>query len=66
MPSRFGRHDYSITYRQQGLERTQTPDNQDWLLWLERDDTLKNTMPPEVVSVLSGEQNLYCIEAGRP
>ena len=24
MPSRPGRHDYSITYRQQGLERTQT------------------------------------------
>ncbi|MBE7499438.1 MAG: DUF4038 domain-containing protein [Verrucomicrobiales bacterium] len=31
-----------------------TPDNEDWVLWLERDDTLKDTTPPEVVSVLSG------------
>ena len=31
-----------------------TPDNQDWVLWLERDDTLKDTTPPKVVSALSG------------
>jgi len=30
-----------------------TPHNEDCVLWLERDDTLKDTTPPEVVSVLS-------------
>ena len=29
------------------------PDNNDWVLWLERDDTLKDTTAPEVVSVVA-------------
>ncbi|MHC1769742.1 MAG: DUF4038 domain-containing protein [Verrucomicrobiia bacterium] len=36
-----------------GWTTPRTPDNEDWVLWLERDDTLKDTTAPEVVSVLS-------------
>lgn len=40
-----------------------TPDNEDWVLWLERDDTLRDTMPPDVVSVLtSGKGERILVE----
>ena len=31
-----------------------TPDDNDWVLWLEKDETLRDESPPEVVAVLTG------------
>lgn len=31
-----------------------TPDEEDWILWLEKDDVLKDTVAPGVVSVVTG------------
>jgi len=44
MPSRPGRHEYSVTYRQQGLERTQTGSLNGWdgdrTIWSVRDGAI--------------------------
>ncbi|MBN1854813.1 MAG: hypothetical protein JW829_18920, partial [Pirellulales bacterium] len=51
---RTGRWEGSVQGAGTGWTTPPTPDNEDWVLWLERDDTLKDTTPPEVVSVLGG------------
>ncbi len=53
---RTGRWEGACQGSSPGWTTPPTPDDNDWILWLERDDTLKDTTPPEIVSVVTSGQ----------